>query len=110
MGKAAAEVFACLQTGPAMVNVIAARTGRHLKTVKRALCNMSRVVDTVTGECLPMVEQADGGAWRALSVDLDLIAQVVGTSGLGERQTHKHKQERRTHSRTLLDGNGKGLN
>ena len=100
LGKSAAEVFQALQREPLTVEELIERTGRHSKTISRALNRMSSLLDTETGELLPMVEP-DGNQWHALAVDLDHIAQVLGTAGAGERQKAKHKQERCAHQRAL---------
>jgi hypothetical protein len=101
LGKSAALVWQALQGGPATEKELAQMTGRSPKTVKRALLKMANLVDTVTGELIPMVEK-NGGQWHALAdVNLDHVAQVVGTAGAGERQRKRHRQERRAHRRAL---------
>jgi hypothetical protein len=101
LGKSGGLIWEALRDGPATEKELANRTGRGVRTVKRRLTQMSRLVDTVTGEFIPMVEKIDG-QWRALDgVDLDHVALVVGTAGAGERQQERHSQERRAHRRML---------
>lgn len=101
MGKSAALIWEALQDGPATEVELAQRTGRHIKTVRNHLRGMAMLADTVTGEFIPMVEKI-GDQWRALDgVDLDHVAQVVGTAGAGKRQQERHRQEQRAHRRAL---------
>ena len=48
-----------------------------------------------------MVKGYDNGAWRAIKVDLDTVALVVGTAGASEKQKVLHERERRDHARSL---------
>jgi hypothetical protein len=65
---------------------------------------MTNLADPLTGEYLPMVASDDGETYHALSVDLDRIAQVVGTAGAGERQRKEHARDRRLHASGLKKG------
>lgn len=100
LGKSAAEIFAALQSGPLTVKELADITGRHRTTIKRALERMTGITDIVTGEIINMVE-LDDGKWNALKVDLDHIAQVIGTSGIGKRQKRRHRADRKAHRHQL---------
>jgi hypothetical protein len=105
LGKRAAQVWQVLQDGPATVDELTQATGTHAKTIKRALSRMAAIVDSHTGECLPMVASGDGGkTWHALPADLDNLALVVGSAGLGKKQRERHAQERRNHKRQLARG------
>ena len=108
LGKAAGEVYRALQAGPASIKELAAATGRGEKTVKRALLRMAGIVDSVTGELMPMVED-NAGQWHALPVDLEQIAEIIGTAGAGARQKERHAKERRAHRRGLEVGKNKLL-
>lgn len=99
LGKAAGEVWEILQETPATVAELAEQTGRHPRTVKRSITRMAKIVDTYTGELLPMVETKDGKTWQALPADLDRIALILGQAGQGRKQKERHAQERRKHNR-----------
>jgi hypothetical protein len=86
--------------GEACQSELSALTGRHKRTVKRALDRMCKLVDVTTGEVIRMVVKADD-TWHALKVDLDYIANLVGTAGFGKQQVAKHRQERCIHRRAL---------
>lgn len=101
LGKSAGQVWRALQQYPATVDELAGITGRHVKTIERALDRMSNLVDPLTGECLPMVETEDGATYHALPIDLDRIAHAIGTAGMGERQRKEHAKERWLHARGL---------
>lgn len=101
LGKSAGEVWQVLQQGPAILDELAAQTGRHPKTVKRVLERMERLADPLTGEILPMIARLDAQTYQALPVDLDQVAQVIGTAGIGEQQQAQHAKERRLHARSL---------
>jgi len=104
LGKSAGEVYAALQTSPASIDELAKVTGRHTKTITRAVDRMSKLADPLTGEYLPMVASDDGEIYHSLPVDLDRIAHAVGTAGKGERQRKEHAKERRLHRRSLSLG------
>lgn len=103
LGKAAGEVWQALQDQPATtIKELADATGRSVKTVKRAIARMAGIVDSTTGECMPMVATDDEGAtWYALPSDLDTLALVIGAAGRGREQKRKHDKERRAYSREL---------
>ena len=75
-------------------------TGRCRRTVFYALERMSHIVDTLTGEVIYMVKKVDT-KWTAFEVDLDLVAQIIGTAGKGRLQREKHKDDRRLHKKAL---------
>lgn len=104
LGKSALEVYEKLWNQPATAEELAALTGRHAKTVDRVLKKMSEeLIDVATGEIISMVE-CDGELWHALEVDLDRVAEIVGTAGKLEAQRLKHNQERQRHRQGLLRG------
>lgn len=113
LGKSAGEVWEVLRERPATVDELAEITGRHTKTIERALDRMAKLADPLTGEYLPMVASDDpqgasgGEIYHPLLVDLDRIAHAVGTAGAGERQRKEHAKERRLHARGLERGRDK---
>jgi DNA-binding MarR family transcriptional regulator len=102
--KSWAEIYTTLQSESLTVKELAERTGRHIKTIARNLYKMSRIVDGGTGEIIKMVEQDDADKWRAVDVDLDRIAKILGTFGKAERQRERHADERREHRERLQAG------
>ena len=101
LGKAAGEVYAALLLEPGQtLGELVEKTGRGKATVWRALTRMLKMADTYTGEYLPMVAH-DGDKWRALEVDLDQIAHIVGSAGIGRKQHELHARERAAHRRGL---------
>jgi hypothetical protein len=106
LGKSAGQVWQVLQHHSASIQELTAITGRHVKTIERALDRMTNLADPLTGECLPMVASHDGEIYSPLPVDLDRIAQAIGTAGAGERQRNEHARDRRLHARGLANGKG----
>lgn len=104
LGKSAGQVWQALQQSPASIDELAERTGRHIKTIERAIDRMSKLADPLTGEYLPMIASDNGATYHPLPVDLDRIAHAVGTAGAGERQRKEHAKERRLHARSLERG------
>lgn len=104
LGKSAGQVWKALSENPATLKELAKITGRHIKTIKSAVLRMTNLANPLTGECLPMVTSADGKTWRAVEVDLDLIARIIGTAGTGEKQKRRHAHERYLHTSSLENG------
>ena len=103
LGKSAVEVYEELIIKPATDKELAECTGRHLKTVKRALKRMTGMIDSGTGEIIDMVYK-ENGLWHACTVDLDHIAWVLGTAGISKKQREKHRIDRLSHGRALRKG------
>jgi hypothetical protein len=102
LGIAAGQVWVALQEhGAQTITELAQRTGRPIRTIKRVLKRMATVVDKITGEVVHMVE-ADGQQWRSLPVDLNQVAELVGTSGASARQHAQHIKERRDRHQELV--------
>lgn len=104
LGKSAGQIWQALQERPASIDELAERTGRHIKTIERAIDRMAKLADPLTGEYLPMVASDDGEIYHPLPIDLDRIAHAVGTAGAGERQRKEHAIQRRNHARDLERG------
>ncbi len=98
-GKSGCEVWEALLSGPKSIADLVRITGRNRTTVKRRLAEMSIVIDVRTGEVISMVN-FDGVKYEAKAdVDLDYIAELKGTKGIGARQKEKHRKERQVHNR-----------
>jgi hypothetical protein len=110
LGKSAGEVYVVLREHSATADELAGITGRHIETIKRVLDRMAKLSDPLTGEYLPMVASDDpqgksgGKTYHSLPVDLDRIAHLIGTAGMGERQRKEHVRERQLHAFSLLKG------
>jgi hypothetical protein len=99
LNKSAALVYWCLVPKPLSPMQLVARSGRSRATVYRALHRMSGIVDSRTGEMLPLVEKKNG-LWSALpGVDLDRIALILGTAGRGRRKRAQYERERAQYRR-----------
>jgi hypothetical protein len=108
LNKTAALVYWSLLNAPKNVSDLVSSTGRSRRTVFRVLARMANIVDYSTGEIVAMVEKIDG-LWYAISVDLDSIAILCGTSGKGNDEKKKHKEERLRHQDSLKKGLNKLL-
>jgi len=99
LGKTCSQVWDALEAGAFTDQELAQITGRHVKTIRRALKRMSspdNLTDLRTGEVLALVER-QGEKWERLPVDLDHVANVMCVAGIGEKQRAKHKAEREGH-------------
>jgi hypothetical protein len=103
LGKSAKLVYSTLQDRPSTIDELKKSTGRSKKTIRRVLKRMASLVDTTTGEVVSMVE-LEGNCWRALDVDLDQVARIVHTSGVGKAKREKHAEERRRYHRAVNPG------
>ena len=103
LSKAALEIYRTLLVIPSTVEELVSATGRHKKTVQRALKKMSGLVDRVTGEIVPMVEK-NAKLWQALDVDFNHVAEILGTAGDSEKQRKRHAEERRLHNKKFDAG------
>lgn len=107
LGKSAADVFKALQAGPLTVGELEQQTGRHRSTIWRVIRKMARIIDPITGEIIPMVEQI-GDQWVNLDVDLDYIAGLLGTAGKLEKEKALHTRERAIHNIAFQRKNNDG--
>jgi hypothetical protein len=103
LGLAAGLVYQTLRDCESLtVDELAKQIGKDKRTIKRALAHMARLIDRKTGEIISMVaSDAGGNTWRALDVDLDAVAIIVGTAGATKKQKQLHIKERRDHARSL---------
>jgi predicted transcriptional regulator len=101
LGKSGEEIWNALSSGPKTVVELTRDTGRHRKTVQRKLDRMSALVDLDTGEIHEMVFLEDGKYRRNEDIDLDCVAEALGTKGMGDKQEKKHAEERALHKRSL---------
>ena len=108
LNKSAAEVYWCLKQEPMSAKEIIWRTGISKSTVFRVLGKMSKIIDSRTGEVLPMV-QSNTGIWEvAPDVNLNRIALLVGTAGIGKKKREQYKREQKQHRNELKSGRNKG--
>jgi len=107
LNKSSAEIFLCLKQEPLTAIQIIERTGRGKSTVFRSLKRMLKIIDTRTGEIISLVDSKDG-VWNAVSfVDLNLVALILGTAGIGKRKHEQYKREQREHKNELKAGHAK---
>jgi hypothetical protein len=93
LGKSGAQIWIALrENGASSVSELVRITGRHRTTIARRLKQMSRIVDQITGEIVSMVE-FDGITWHAIDVNLDEVAWILGTAGMGRKQREKHRKQ-----------------
>lgn len=101
LGRRAAQVYKMLFTDSLTSSELAERTGASLKTIRRTLAKLSRIIDHKTGEVIEMVTQGDDGKWHSKVVDIELIEAIYGTRGASARQRNQYEIERRDHARSL---------
>ena len=101
LNKSSAEIFWCLKQEPLTALQLIERTGRGKSTVFRSLKRMSKIIDARTGEVISLVESMDG-IWSATSsVDLNRIALILGTAGIGKRKREQYRREQLEHKNDL---------
>jgi predicted transcriptional regulator len=101
LGKSGCEIWQAIQDGPKTIQEIEKITGRHRTTIKRKLDKMSNIIDIRTGEIISMV-LLDGERYQAQEdINLDYIAELLGTKGKGEVQKRQHIREREEHNRQI---------
>ena len=101
LGRRAGEIYALLLKNQLTVKEIEERSGANLRTIKRALKKMrSKVIDRTTGEIIEMVSEEEG-KWHANIVDLNLVAEIMGTYGARDRQQAQYQKERGDYAREL---------
>lgn len=103
LGRRAGEVYELLSFDTLTVNEIHVQLGSSIKTIQRALRKLATVVDDRTGEVIEMVACEDG-RWKSKLVDLDLIAEIIGTYGATDKQIKRYERERREHAWSLEIG------
>lgn len=101
LNKSSAEVFWQLTQESLTALQLIERTGRGKSTVFRSLKRMSKIEDTRTGEVITLVENLDG-VWSAVSsVNLNRVALILGTAGIGKRKHQQYRRERFEHRNDL---------
>jgi hypothetical protein len=101
LGKRALAIWQYLRSHPgATVAELAEATGCCVKTVRRAIAKMTRLIDPETAEVLRLVA-ADGAGWRAVEADMEAGARAVGTAGAAEKQRKTHSQQRAGFARAI---------
>jgi len=103
LNKSAAEIYWHLMQASMTVAQLLHRTGRSRATIYRVLKSMSTIADADSGEPVPMVERR-GRFWTACpAIDLDRIARLVGTAGVGRSRREQHSRERQLYRKRLAD-------
>lgn len=104
LNKSAAEIYWWLKQAPMSASSLIRKTGRSKTTVFRSLQRMANVVDGRTGEIISVVESREG-VWHLVpDVDLNRIALLVGTAGIGKRKREQYRREQLEHHKSLLLG------
>ena len=104
LGKGAGLVFVAL---PGTLEELAARSGRHLDTVKRALARLAAIRNAATGEVYALVEEDGAGVWQVVEgADVDKAARLLGVDGIGAKRRAKHEAERQRHAAALEASRG----
>lgn len=101
LNKSSAEIFWQLLQEPLTALQLIERSGRGKSTVFRSLQRMSKIEDTRTGELISLVENMNGIWCAASSVDLNRIALILGTAGIGKRKRQQYRRERLEHRKDL---------
>lgn len=101
LGKSGCEIWQALQEGPKSIKELVNITGRHRTTIKRKLEKMGNIVDYRTGEIISMVSVEDDKYSANSSIDLEYVAELIGTKGIGARQKEQHIREREEHNRQI---------
>jgi uncharacterized membrane protein len=66
---------------------------------------LARVIDGSTGEVVSLVASKNG-VWNLVTgIDLDLIALLIGTAGIGKRKRAQYRKEQLQHKNDLRRGN-----
>ena len=101
LNKSSAEIFWQLSQEPLTALQLIERTGRGKSTVFRSLRLMSGIEDSRTGEIIALVENTNGVWSTASFVDLNRIALILGTAGIGKRKRAQYKREQKEHKKDL---------
>lgn len=102
LGKGAGIVYAALLAGPGTVTELAARSGRHPGTVRRALSKLAAIEDPITGAVICLATE-EGGVWEAVddAALLTAAAVALGVDGIGDKRKETHRRERTRHVAAL---------
>jgi predicted transcriptional regulator len=103
LNRSGYEIYSSLIDTALTAIEIAEKTGRGMATVKRKLERMSSIKDIQSGEVIAMVKEVEG-RWIANKVDLDKVAEILGSSGNYQIKATKFNEDRKRHSRDLLLG------
>lgn len=96
-GKNGFEIWESLREGPKTLEEIIVSTGRSKRTIKRKLEKMQRITDLRTGEIYSMIIKENEKFILNHNIDLDFLAELIGTIGLGKKQKHQHELDREKH-------------
>ena len=102
LGKSGLQTWEAILESPKTIEELEEATGKCRKTIKRKLEKMSNLIDMRTGEIVSMVD-FDGDKYSPVNnIDLDYIAKLLGTKGMGERQKARHDKERMEHKAFIV--------
>jgi hypothetical protein len=104
LNKSAAEVYWWLMQSPLSADSLIQKTGRSRTTIFRCLQRMSGVVDSRNGEVVSIVRSKDGIWSLEPGVELDRIALLIGTAGIGKRKREQYAIEQKKHRIELKRG------
>jgi hypothetical protein len=105
LNKSAGEVYWWLTQAPMTASELIQTTGRSRTTIFRCLQRLARVIDGSTGEVVSLVASKNG-VWNLVTgIDLDLIALLIGTAGIGKRKRAQYRKEQLQHKNDLRRGN-----
>ncbi|MBC8234704.1 MAG: hypothetical protein ISR58_13865 [Anaerolineales bacterium] len=104
LNRSGAEVYWLLTQKAMTAKELRERTGIGKSTIFRVLNRMSFILDSRTGEVISMVQSRKGIWFANHDVDLNHIALILGTAGIGKRKRAQYKREKREHKRALMMG------
>lgn len=104
LGKGGWEVWILLQTQQLTISEISKITGRDPSTIHRILTKLKSITDPETGSRFTLVSAPEGygGYWEGIEIndewefekELDKVAVILGTAGLGYKQKIRHEKDR----------------
>jgi predicted transcriptional regulator len=101
LGKSGLQVWEAILESPKTIEELEEATGKCRKTIERKLEKMGNLIDMRTREIISMVAFNGDKYSPVNNFDLDYIAELLGTKGMGERQKARHEKERKEHKAIL---------
>jgi hypothetical protein len=97
LNKSSGELLWQLLRSPKTITQLVHDTGRCKSTIYLRLKCMKSLVDESTGEIISLVEKHEDRWEIAPNIDLDHVAFVIGTAGIGKRKRAQYRNEQRIH-------------